>query len=269
MFTHSIRTLKLLGMASVAALGVCAAPMLQAAPIINGGFEDSPDFNGYATIGNTTLQAADFHPPVEGNLQALLSNGPGADTSGNDPVSAAQLETFLNLAAGTLTGPATFKAFNGSAIKQTFTANAGDVLTLSYDFLTNEQVNKGGISDSSFIVLQKNGGGSPTLNLLSNTNGTFVATDPLSGAGSFAPVETGYQTFSTTLLTSGTYTLGFGVTNAVDGTLSSALLVDAITVTAGQTGGGGGAVPLPAALLAMPLAGAVAGAAGKRLKKLC
>jgi hypothetical protein len=242
--------------------------MLQAAPIINGGFEDFPDFNGYATIGNTTLQAADFHPPVEGSLQALISNGPGADTSGNDPVSAAQIETFLNLAAGTLTSPATFKAFNGSAIKQTFTANAGDVLTLKYDFLTNEQVNKGGISDASFAVLLKNGGGSPALNLLSNANGSFVATDSLSGAGAFAPLETGYQTFSTTLLVSGTYTLGLGVTNAIDANFASGLLVDAITVTAGQSVGGGGAVPLPAALLVMPFGAAVAGAVGKRLQKL-
>ena len=266
MFTKSCRGMKMLALAAMASVGICATPMARAAALVNGGFELSPDFTGFSTIGNTTLQAADFHAPTEGLLQALISNGTGDATSGNNSVAAAQLETFLNLSAGTLTNPSTYHAFNGSAIKQTFSVNAGDVLSFNYDFLTNETIVRGGVNDAALLVSLQNGSGPAMLNVLGAPVGPFMNTNPLDGANGFAAKETGYKTFTTTIAAAGTYTLGLAVTNANDANFESGLLVDNITITPGNNNGGGGAVPLPLALLVMPMGAAVAGLAGKRLR---
>src|SRR5690242_92342 len=116
-----------LGMAVGAiALGFAAAKPANAA-IVNGGFEGFPDFVGWQTTGNTTIQAGDFRVPAEGAQQAVLDTGGGALTGGSAPVTAAALETFLGLSAGSLTGTG---ATEGSAIKQlTINANAGDTVT--------------------------------------------------------------------------------------------------------------------------------------------
>ena len=263
MRTNSIRGLKLVALAT---LGICSASSVLANPMVNTGFEQSPDFTGYTTMGNTTLQAADFAMPVEGNLQALLSNGSADATGGSDPVAAAQLETFLHLSGGALTNAATFKAVNGSAIQQTFSGLAGQTLTFHFDFLTNESLDQRvPHNDTAFVTLQ-NGANPTLLAILANTHSSLhTVADALSGAASFAAMETGDMTYTTTLASSGTYTLGFGVVNSVDGNIASGLLVDAITVS----GGGSSSVPLPLALLAAPLGAMVAGIAGKRVRRTC
>jgi len=265
MVTKSTRGLKLVALAAIATLGLCSASSVLANPIVNAGFEQTPDFTGYTTIGNTTLQAADFAIPVEGKLQALLSNSSGETTGGSNEVSGAQLETFLHLSAGTLTNAATFKANSGSAIQQTFSGLAGQTLTFKFDFLTNESpAGRTGHNDAAFLTLQ-NGANPTILAILADTNSSMHAvTDALSGAANFATTETGYLTYTTTLATSGTYTLGLGVINSMDGNVASGLMVDAINVS-----GGTSSVPLPLALLAAPLGAMVAGIAGKRARRAC
>lgn len=265
MVTKSIRGLKIVALAAIATLNICSASSVLANPIVNAGFEQSPDFTGYTTTGNTTLQAADFAIPVEGNLQALLSNGSGDTTGGSNPVTGAQLETFLHLSSGTLTNAATFKANSGSAIQQTFAGLAGQTLTFKFDFLTNEApAGRIGHNDAAFLTLQ-NGANPALLSILADTNSSMhPVADTLSGAALFADRETGYLTYTTTLASSGTYTIGFGVINSVDDNVASGLMVDAINVS-----GGTSSVPLPLALLAAPLGAMVAGIAGKRARRGC
>lgn len=259
-----MHSLKMAALTAITTLGLGAASSVFANPIVNAGFEQFPDFTGYTTLGNTTIQAGNFHPPVEGALQALLSNGAGDATGGLNPVTGAQLESFLNLTAGTLTNAATFKATTGSAIQQTFTALAGQTLTLQFDFLTNESpAGRTGHNDTAFLTL-KNGASPATLTLLADTNSIMHATDPLSDDSGFAANETRYLTYTTTLTAGGTYTLGLGVVNSVDGNVASGLLVDAIRIT-----GAGGSVPLPLALLVAPLGAMVAGVTGKRIRRGC
>ncbi len=111
---------------------------------INGGFETS-DFTGYDTIGDTSVQTSDFGSgPTEGTYQGFLSNASG--------VPASDLETFLGVSPGSLNGLGNGTATTGSAIRQTFAANAGDVLTFNYNFLTGEDANAT-LNDFSFFTI--------------------------------------------------------------------------------------------------------------------
>ena len=255
---------KILGLVAVASLSLGLATPARAA-IVNGGFEDFPDFNGWVTVGNTTIQGTDFHATVEGSLQALLST---TGTGGGTPLNAAALETFVGLSAGQLS--TAHNATNGSAICQMFTATEGQTLTVHFDFLTNEpkliireELLAGAAvtsnNDFGFLTLKKDSDAT-SLQILADTNSTMVPTNPLDGANSFALRETNYLTYSTTL-SAGTYKLCLGVANAGDTLNASGLLADAISVTGGST------VPLPAAVLVAPLGIAVAGVFGKRLRR--
>jgi hypothetical protein len=257
-----MRTRFKLGMAVGAiALGFAAAKPASAA-ITNGGFEGFPDFTGWQTTGNTTIQASDFRVPAEGSQQGLLATGPGATTGGSNPVTAASLETFLGLAAGTL-APG-MNATEGSAIKQTsITAAAGDTITFSYDFATNEPRVQGN-NDFGFVTL--NG----VLTKLADTTDATNAPPAIDISGNNAGInsfarETGYKTFTLTIAAAGTYTLGFGVVDVQDTAVDSVLLVDGITQQAG--GGGGVVIPLPAGLYVLPLGLALAGLYSAKLRR--
>lgn len=250
-----------------AALGIAAAQPAQAA-IVNGGFEAFPDFTGWTTIGDTTIQDQNFKAPPEGTVQAFMTNG-------GTSVSAASLESFLNLTAGTLSGAG---VTNGSAIKQTVNVTAGQIITFKFDFATNEAPASIG-NDFGFVTVSNN-----NLGILADVNSPSVPTNPLEGLNSFATRETGYQSYTIQFNASGSYTLGFGVANRFDTIITSGLLVDDVVQASGPPagvanliinnaggpingGGGGVTVPLPAAVFIFPLGAAVAGAAGKRLRR--
>ena len=184
------------------------------AAIINGGFED--DFNGWETIGNTSIETSAFGSgPVEGNNQALLSTGGNTSTD-------SEIEAFLGLEAGSLDSLGNGNATAGSAIKQTFTANAGDTVSFQWNFLTNEATPTF-FNDFAFVSLVG-------LSELADTVSTF----------SLSPTsfdeETGFQTFSFDITTTGTYTLGLGVIDSIDLIVDSALIVDNVSVPEPLTG---------------------------------
>jgi hypothetical protein len=250
---------------AVALLGVAVAQPAKAA-VVNGGFEGFPDFTGYSIAGNDVIVAGDFRTPVEGLQQALIDTASANATGGpGNPVSAAALETFLGLGAGTLTG---LGATNGSAISQTITATAGDTITFKYDLFTQEPL-VAGRNDFGFVTL--NG----MLVTLASASGALLPPPGITGTGdnaginSFAGVrETGYNMFTLTVGAAGTYTLGFGAVNVGDTTGQTGLLVDAIVQAPGTGGGGGGGgVPLPAGMYLMPLGLALAGLYSKKLRR--
>lgn len=212
---HSMTT----GVVSLIVSVVCVSSP-SSAQVINGGFETG-DFTGFGTIGDTSIQTAAFGSgPTQGISQALITNGTGPGTrSGNSSVPTASLETFLELTPGSLQSTG---AIEGSAISQTFTANTGDVLTFDFNFLTNETVAP--ISnDFSFVTF--NGSVVTLANVFSPASASNVV---LTGFEQ----ETGFQTRSFTISTSGAFTLGFGVVDAgLDETVDSALLLDNINIT--------------------------------------
>ena len=193
------------------------------AALINGGFETG-DFTGFTTMGDTSIQTASFgSSPTEKVFQALLSNaslaGDFFNFSGTDAATSLNLKVFLGLAPESLSNFGNGDTVEGSAIKQTFTANAGDILSFDFNFLTDDEAPTPNYNDFAFVVLQHS-----TIKL-ADTFSTFHPSP-------FFRQETGFQTFSTVLPTSGTYTFGLGIVDVGDNALTSGILVDNIQLTA-------------------------------------
>jgi PEP-CTERM motif len=177
------------------------------AAIINGSFETG-DFTGWETIGNATAS----------NKEASLSSDGVADTS---------LETFLGLGIGNLDKLNNINAINGSAIKQTITVKAGDVLSFDWLFKTEDYLP---YNDFSFYSI------SSEANKLADV---FQVGDFGQAAS-----QTSY-----TFQTEGSYTLGFGVVNAIDQGVNSNLNVDNLKISSTS-------VPEPGSILGVLAVGA-------------
>jgi hypothetical protein len=196
----------------------------------NGGFEQG-NFTNWMTQGATRVETVTFgSEPTEGTSHAFLSTVGLVETPGEQAGSAVailELEAFLGLPAGSLDELSTGTVIEGSAMKRTFTARAGDTITFDWNFFTDESTHLDepdfppsfDFNDLAFVSILL--GNSPTENvLLSDSFWTFV----LSPTDFFA--ETGFDRFSFTLPATGTYTLSIGVVDVGDETVRSGLLVD-------------------------------------------
>jgi hypothetical protein len=205
------------------------------ATLINGGFETG-DFTGWTTLGETSIETSAFGSgPTEGTSQASLSTAGAAfagsiieEFLGLDPASLDQLGASLDV----LPFPGGVAA-QGSAIRQTFTANAGDILTFDWNFLTNETALFPPLNDFSFVSI------SSLQDLAGALDQRF---QPIISPMTQFFQETGFQPFSFTVPTTGTYTLGIGVTDWRDTTKDSVLLVDNVQLAS---------VPEPTSALAV------------------
>ncbi|MCC5598789.1 hypothetical protein [Nostoc favosum] len=184
--------------------------------VLNGNFEVGT-FSNWRTIGDTRIETAALGTGTsEANFQALLTTD--ASASGG-AVEQSDLEEFLNFSSGLLDNLGNGDATEGSAIKQTFTANAGDVLTFDWNFLTNEAI-PSSFNDFAFFGI------SPFALELADTNSSgFLGTSSVNFSQ-----ETGFQTISIGIAQTGTYTLNFGVVDVGDTAVDSALIVDNIQV---------------------------------------
>ena len=183
------------------------------AAIINGGF-DTGDFAEWTTIGNTNIETAKFGSgPTEGTYEALVTNSSGS-------ISIPNLETFLGLELGSLNEVGNGITYNGSAVKQTFTANAGDVLTFDWNFLKKEEPDLI-FNDFAFVSLNS------LSTLASPVESSLV---PFSNLEKQFDQQTKFQSSSFTIPNTGTYTLGIGVANVTDTRGDSGLLIDNVSL---------------------------------------
>lgn len=210
--------------------------------IVNGSFENG--FNDWMTGGIVTLENSSFGvTPTDGVNQAL---GTTADGSLLTNVTNG-LEDFLGVPLGIFDDPGDpffGAATEGSALKQTFTAQAGDTLTFDWNFLTDDSVN----ADYAFVIL------SPESELSSLTFSDLVrlnASNGLMGSSSIFVGETGYGSFSASIPTDGTYLLGVGVIDAGDVLGDSGVLVDNVILDQQPT-----SVPENSSLIGLGLLGA-------------
>jgi hypothetical protein len=195
------------------------------AAVVNGSFETG-NFFDWNTSGQASVETSSFGvTPVNGNYQALLQTCVfiGACDDNQPLTNASNLESFLSLSGNELSN---LFVTEGSAIKQTITANAGDVFSFSWNFLTDEDAANVDYSDFAFFTLNN------TLYSLADTQSIF----PVNPSFSHLKKETGYQTYTIPISVSGDYILGFGVvdvdkTGGGDNTINSALLVDNIKLT--------------------------------------
>jgi len=206
---------------------------------INGGFE-SGDFTGWSRIGDVSIQTAEEFGsgPTQGSFEAFLSTASVDDDnfnfSGTNAVPRSEVEAFLGLVPASLNNlenSGMFSITEGAAIKQTFTANAGDTLSFDYNFLTDEFPQSEDFNSFAFTVLN------------TSTNELADTFSNLNSSSTFFNQETGFQTFSTVLPTWGTYTLGLGVVDRGEA-YSSGLLVDNVRTTSA-------AVPEPSSTFAI------------------
>lgn len=223
------------------ALGlICFLTGSAQAQFVNGSFETG-DFTGWTTTGLTSTQTSAFGvTPPNGTFQALGTT--------NFSTPNATLESFFGVSAGAfgaLNTHSSTSATEGSGIQQTITATAGSTISFSWNHLTNELQNDPTFDDLSFVVI--NG----TATLLADSWATTVA-----GPSGYAR-QTGYQTFSFTVPTTGTYNVGVGVVDMNDTFVDSGLLVDNFVLT-------GTGVPEPTTVALVGLAGSAVLAWGWR-----
>ena len=216
-------TLTLIAVAGLLASNPEASP----AAIVNGSFETG-NFSNWNTSGQTSVETSSFQvKPANGSYQAVLQTCVfvGACDDNQSLTNASDLESFLGLSGNELSN---LSVVEGSAIKQTITANAGDILSFSWNFLTDEDAADVDYRDFAFFTLNN------TLYSLADTQSSF----PINPSFSHLTKETGYQPYTITISVSGDYILGFGVvdvdkTGGGNATGNSALLVDDIKLTNG------------------------------------
>lgn len=222
------------------------------AAIVNSGFEE--DFDGWDTIGDFRIENSSFGSgPIEGDSQAFLSTAfnetIGLDENFNEIIggNAAcvtfisgvcedSLEAFFNVSIFQgdtfLDSIATGLPIEGSAVKQTFTARAGQILSFSWNFLTNESVEHAAVddftypdfNDFAFVSIQSDTSGDQLFSIADTIS------DFRNSSNQFFDNETGFGTFSYILPTNGEYTLGIGVVDVGEPTRISGLLVDRVAV---------------------------------------
>lgn len=150
---------------------------------------------GQANLSNDGLESDDF-PATSGKF-SYTNTTPAGDAFGS-------LQTFLGVSNAALDIGGS--AWEGSAIKSTYTAQAGDKFNFNWQFLTNEGIN----NDFAFLVVN----GAVT-KLADVTNATNSST--------FFISETGVNSFSYTFNSTGNYTLALGVVDVEDFSATSAL----------------------------------------------
>lgn len=227
-------------------LGIGASAAF-AAPLANGSFANG--LNGWTAVGDAIATGT----PSAMLTTAFSDGGDDAinlNLSGNSSVLANQvggLEELAGLDFGALDFGGDF-AFEGSALTQSFSVNAGDVLSFNFSFLTNEDRTAALFNnDGAFVSI--NGVGT----LLSNV----LSTNAVNGLGPFSFGNDGSFTF--TFTQSGMVNLAIGVFDTNDSAVSSALTVSNVSVTP--------AVPEPTSI-ALLLAGlAVASVVQRRSRR--
>jgi len=177
------------------------------------------DFSGWQSIGNVSFSS--------NNQQATVSSGGVAD---------AAIESFLGLANGSLDAVNSQNTTSGSAIRNTIAVKAGDILKFDWLFQAGDFLP---YNDFSFYSI-----GSSVYELAD-----------VQLVGNFGEIAS--QT-SYTFTTGGTYTIGFGVIDALDLSLPSDLII-------GRSGGSE-PVPEPITILGSLAAGAF-GVALRRKQK--
>ncbi|WP_103124486.1 PEP-CTERM sorting domain-containing protein [Nostoc cycadae] len=209
--------MKNFGLANMLLLAGAGATFVFAASPSQAAVINISDFTGWQGIGNFSLSSQ----------QAIISGGGVAETA---------VESFLGLASGALDTLNSQNVNNASAIKNTITVQAGDVLTFDWQFKAGDYLP---YNDFSFYSI------GTSLNKLADVR----------QVGNFG--QTSSQT-AYTFTTGGTYTVGFGVVDIFDQYLASSLTV--------RTSGGNEPVPEPVTIIGS-LAAGVFGVALRHKKK--
>lgn len=213
-------TAVLTGVLLMSIFGIAKATLVE-------GFESGTFSGSEATAGDASIKTTYFGiAPTEGTKQLLLTtinntSDPGyTNQSGSNAVSNATLATFFGVSGSLIRDGISVSQEGSGFLINLGTLNAGDVITLNYDFLTAD------LQNTDFAFWELNSG---TIHVFADTNSPLLT--PTSDPTNPFNLETGYQTLTINITTTGTYTLGLGVSDGGDVTGPSGLLIDNIQVT--------------------------------------
>lgn len=207
---------------AIGMLACAAASQAASVSLLNHGFESG--LGGWVTTGNVQALGStsvitynnivwDLTPNAN-QMAALNSNGVQANT----------LDSFFGIAGNTLQAlnqqglhanpNAGGSLTNGSGIYQDFWANAGDTVTMFYNYVARDYIP---YNDPAFSVLVSPSG---------EVNAQIISSIYGGGVEVGTAGNSGWRSLSYTLEETGTYRLGFGLTNDRDTVLDSALFLD-------------------------------------------
>jgi hypothetical protein len=188
--------------------------------VLNGGFE-SGDASGWTSTGSVTVKETNsyaYHDQDVGSVSA--DEGTFAAELFTGGVDEATLAAALNVSVNELRASnLDTKVSDGSLLSQTFSASAGQTVSFRWNFV---ELDYSSWNDWSFYGISRNGGPA-TLTRLSSVRELGPLDD-----GTIS----GWQSVSFRLDQSGSYTLSFGVVNALDEAFNSYLWVDDVQLTA-------------------------------------
>lgn len=202
-----------------------AVPMLVAAAtghaavisLTNGGFETG-NLSGWTALGDVSATPSTSVTTYDATEWTIGASGAAMAQLNSSGASIATIESALGLASGSL------NAFNtnaddgaltdGAAIYQSFSGNAGDSVSVAWDYVARDYIP---YNDPAFAILIAPDM-SASITVLASIQGLGLAVGT-SG-------HSGWQTFSQALGQSGNYTLAFVTTNDKDQVLDSALFID-------------------------------------------
>lgn len=234
MYTSKLTEHSLLATGIVSSIGLSV--LIGASPASATGFTQTGD-----VVFSAEFEDAGLSDSL-GNAEVLLSNTPGAEDnfsfSKSGAVNTTTIQSFLGLNSGSLDSYSTNYVIQGSAIKNSFTASMNNIISFSFNFLTDEDVKSSNptfgrsgepnpfYNDFAFLTILFDGDASAQIFQLADTFNKFQASTT-----SFIS-ETGWLSYSTSLDRSGTYTVGFGIADVGDDGFSSGLLLKNIDYSA-------------------------------------
>jgi hypothetical protein len=211
--------------------------------LTNSGF--NTDLSGWTTTGNVQSLGPTSVQTFNNIIWDITPAGPQMAAMNSNGAIANTLDAFFGLPGNTLQSlnlPGTHadpnaggSLTNGSGMYQDFSAQAGDTVTMYYNYVARDYIP---FNDPAFSVLVA-------------PDGTFQAQTLSSIYGGGIEVGTagnsGWRTISYTLDQTGTYRLGFAVVNDRDTVLDAALFIDDAPGSTGTENPGGlvpGSTPL-------------------------
>jgi len=205
------------------ALGTLAASLTAnaaAISLVNHGFETGT-LAGWVSVGNVQALGPTSVVTFNDIVWDISPSGDFMAALNSNGATATELDSFFGLPFGTLQNlnlpgdlPAGGVLTNGSAIYQDFMGNAGDTVTMFFDYVARDYIS---FNDPSFGVLVGPSGDFQAQTLASIWGGGIE----VGTAG-----NSGWRAITFTLAETGTHRLGFAVTNDKDTILDAALFLD-------------------------------------------
>jgi len=184
--------------------------------LTNSGFETS-DLSGWTTLGTVVATPSTSVTTFDSTVWTIGAAGTTMAQL-NPSVGVASIETALGLTAGTLnalnTNPSGGSLTDGAAIWQSFSGNAGDSISVAWDYVATDYIP---FNDPAYAILISPDLSS-TITVLASIHGLGI---PVGTSG-----HSGWQTFSESLTQTGTHTIAFVTTNDKDTILDSVLFLD-------------------------------------------